>query len=428
MSAANSILKISIHDLKFGMYVSQLDRPWLDTPYSIQGIMIQSLKDIEELCQYCKFVYVDILKSDAHVIKKCTPGLSGLGIAHPTNSVNRNISHESRTVTNKTSFHGNQIYIDTHTFEEELPAASKIHNIMLDVVKELGSNYERYKTIELCDARNMAYAMRDSIVRNPDAMLLLAKLKSSGNELYDNAVHHSILLLAFGRHLGLPREELSMLGLGGLLMDIGKLQISSEITSKKGLLKGEEYILLKKHVTFSEEIIKQSGDIPQAVLEITAQHHEREDGSGYPRGLNASQLNTYARMAAIVDYYLELATSHPGLPSTSAFRVFNQLKESSRYGLNATLVEQFAHCIGVFPVGSLVELNSGEVAIVLTHSRSSRSLPTIMVVLDAHKKPYEVPETRDLKQLNPGPDGIPYTIVRDLPFGAYGIDVKNNYL
>ncbi len=428
MQANNSIFKIRVRDLKFGMYVSQLDRPWLGTPYTLQGIPIKTMEDISALERYCVFVYVDINKSESHIAKKYSPGVLGTIKIQETTKVAKNSSQTLRAVTEKTPFHGTQVYTDTRTVDEELPVATQVHHIALDVIKEIKANFERSDTLEVRDARNAVYAMSDSIVRNPDAMLLLAQLKSSGELLYDSAVNNSILLLAFGRHLGLPRAELSMLGLGGLLMDIGKLRISLEIVTKIDFLSSEERNLLKKHVIFGENIIKQSGDIPAAVFDIVSQHHEREDGSGYPRGLNANQLNTYARMAAIVDSYQELGRLQPHSPATRTFQIFNQLKELSRCGLNATLVEQFAHCIGVFPVGSLVELNTGEVAIVLTHSRSKRALPSVMVVLDANKQPYETPETRDLKLLLPGPDGVPYTIAQDLPLGAYGVDVKKYYL
>ena len=428
METSKSIYKIRVRDLRFGMYVSKLDRPWLETPYTIQGILIKTMEDILELERHCVFVYVDFNKSESHIAKKYSPSTPDIVKIHEIKKTVPRVYHTPRGPLQKTPFHGSQIYTDTRTIEEELPVAAKVHHIAQEVIKEIRTNYEHNNNIEVRDARNTVYAMSDSIVRNPDAMLLLAQLKSSGELLYDNAVNNSILLLAFGRHLGLPRTELSLLGLGGLLMDIGKLRVPPEITAKIDFLDAEERTLLKKHVTHGEEIIQQSGDIPEAVFDIVSQHHEREDGSGYPRGLNANQLNTYARMAAIVDSYQELIRSQPNSPTTKTSQVFNLLKKQSSYGLNATLVEQFAHCVGFFPVGSLVELSSGEVAIVLTHSRSKRSLPEVMVVLDTNKKPYDSPETRDLKLLKPGPDGNPYTIVQDLPHGAYGIDINKYYL
>lgn len=380
-----------VRDLKFGMYVSQLDRPWLDTPYTIQGILIKTMEDILELERHCVFVYVDFNKSESHIIKKYSPSASNTAKIHDIKRTATKVYQTPRAVVEKTPFHGSKIYTDTCTVEQELPVATKVHHIALEVIKEIKTNFEHNKNIDVRDTRNTVYAMIDSIVRNPDAMLLLAQLKSSGELLFDDAINHSILLLAFGRHLGLPRAELSMLGLGGLLMDIGKLRLPAEITTKIDFLDFEERALLKKHVTYGEEIIKQSEDIPEAVFDIVSQHHEREDGSGYPRGLSANQLNTYSRMAAIVDSYQELLRSQPNSPTTRTSQILNQLKKLSSCGLNAILVEQFTHCVGFFPVGSLVELNSGEVAIVLTHSRSKRSLPEVMVILDSNKQPYEAP-------------------------------------
>lgn len=428
ISSSESVYKIRVRDLRFGMYVSQLDRPWLETPYALQGILIRDVEDILKLERYCTYVYVDFSKSEQHIARKYQPVPQKQTVTdHPVQTAPK-VYLTPRPVTEKTPFHGNQHYVDQSSVTEELTVASQVHSLALEVIKEIKTNIERSNTFEVRDARNAVYSMSESIVRNPDAMLLLARLRSSGDVLYDCSVNYSILLLAFGRHLCLPRAELSMLGLGGLLMDIGKLRIAPEIVQNRNLFKVEERNMMKNHVAYGEEIIRQSENIPQAVYDIVAQHHEREDGSGYPRGLFANQLNTFARMAAIVDCYHELTQAQTGSATTSMLQIFNQLKVLSQGGLNATLVEQFAHCIGVFPVGSLVELNTGEVAIVLTHCRSKRTLPLVMVILDTDKKPYAEPEKRDLRLLKPGPDGIPYTIARDLPTAAYGIDVKKYYL
>ena len=186
--------------------------------------------------------------------------------------------------------------------------------------------------------------------------------------------------------------------------------------------------LMKQHVAYGETIVAESIDIPQEVLEIVAQHHEREEGNGYPRGLYANRLNAYARMAAIIDCYEELIGVRPDFPPVSAFQTFQELKELSRNGLNAMLVEQFAHCIGMFPVGSLVELNTGEVAIVLSHGRTQRLLPNVMIILDTKKQPYDAPLTLNLRSAAPASSGIQYSIAHDLPQDAYGIDAKHYYL
>lgn len=407
--------KVFVKDLAPGMFVDELDRPWLGTPYLIQGILIQSQEDIQELARHCTFVYIDSQKSDPRVIPKRAPAAA----APPA------LEDESER---KTPFHGQQVYVDTRTVEEELPAAKQVHEVAARLMDQVKRGVARDLKLDVAAAQQSVDAMRESIVRNPDALLLLARLKASGGAEYDRAIDVSVYLLALGRHLGLPKEELSALGLGGLLMDIGKLRLPPGLLSKDATFTPVEHTLMKKHVLFGEAILTRSPGIADKVIQIVAQHHEREDGSGYPRGLPGSRLNPYGRMAAIVDCYEDLVFQEPGATVASPYEALKLLRDWSRRLINATLVEQFAHCVGLFPVGSLVELNSGEVAIVLTHSRSQRFRPRVMIVLDAKKAPCEAPRMVDLRTGAPGPDGLQYEIVHDLKYGAYGIDPRRYYL
>ncbi|MEI2768807.1 MAG: HD domain-containing phosphohydrolase [Nitrosomonas sp.] len=269
----------------------------------------------------------------------------------------------------------------------------------------------------------------ESVIRNPDAALLLAQLKTTGKELYDNAVKASVHMLAFGRHLGLPRRELIVLGLGGLLMDIGKQRLPKEIQTKSSLsLKPNECKQMKQHIAYGVEIVTQLSDASDEVIKIVTQHHERENGNGYPQGLHANQIHPYSRMAVIVDCYQELMGGQPGMPGLRAFEAFKELRGNGQSGLNFALVEQFAQCIGVFPIGSLVELNTGEVAIVLTHNRTQRFFPRIMIICDIKKNPYDAPIIVDLRKTVLSPTGIAYAIAKDLPQGTFGIDAKKYYL
>lgn len=400
------------------MYVCDLDRPWLGTPYLIQGILIESQDDINELARHCTYVYVDRDKSE-------TP------VNQPLPS--RKISDAPQPIPDtdilKIPFFQTETYTDTCTVEEELPAARQAYNTAADLFSKIKENIKRNTKLNIHATHDVVDALRESIVRNPDAALLLARLRTTGQVLYDSAINNSVRLLAFGRHLGLPRKELSFLGLGGLLMDIGKLQLPKEIQAKNGFsLNSSDCKLVKQHVSYGEAIIARSKDIPEEVYKIVAQHHERENGNGYPRGLYANQLHVYSRMAAIVDCYEELIVERFGIPAARPFLALKELRDNSNRGLNSTLVEQFAQCIGIFPVGSLVELNTGEVAIVLSHNRTQRFLPQIMTILDAKKQPYAKPLTLDLRSAVTGPDNEQYTIISDLPQGAYGIDAKQYYL
>lgn len=406
-------IAVTVNQLKLGMFVSALDRPWLETPYLIEGILIKSVEDIAELARYCNHVYVDIEKSNPQAIKNYSDQSA--------------VNNSDQTIA-ATPFHGKEIYIDRCTAEKELPAAQKAYDSAIILIDDFFESVRLDIQLDIYAAQATIESLRESVLRNADALLLLSRLKHSKKELYDNALKVSVLLLAFGRHLGLPREELAELGLGGLLMDIGKVLLPPEIVSKTTSLTSQEQEILQKHVENGETILTKTPNLPEAVARIVSQHHEREDGDGYPRGLTANQLHNFARMAAIVDSYEDLTTARSGIKGLKPFQIIVELKNSARSGLNSVLVEQFAHCIGMFPVGSLVELNSREVAIILTHNRSQRFHPKVMVILDAKKQPYKIPFELDLKSTKPGPSGVPYEIVRDLPLGAYNIDASQYYL
>jgi hypothetical protein len=214
MNVNKTGVEISVENLKPGMYVSDLDRPWLGTPYLIQGILIESQDDIDELARHCTYVFVDRDTSEKSVDLPLPP---------------RKIPDADIL---KIPFFQAETYTDICTAEEELPAARQAYDIAINLFSEINVNIKRNTKLDIHAAHDVVDALRESIVRNPDAALLLARLKTTGQELYDSAINNSVRLLAFGRHLGLPREELSLLGLGGLLMDIGKLQLPKEIQLK----------------------------------------------------------------------------------------------------------------------------------------------------------------------------------------------------
>ncbi len=447
MIISNTTIKINANDLQLGMFVSELDRPWLGTPYIIQGILITSQNDIDRLKQFCSYVYVDIDRSDSFVAQKLASHMEShtpesAPLPRVTQSKEKTIpANHSSSANDCTPQSARDLeilntlapravtYSDIRTAELEIPAAKKAYGAISTLFSDINFSIEHNSKIDIRAAHEVVDTLCESVVRNPDAALLLAQLKTTGEELYDNAIKTSVHLLAFGRHLGLPRKELSALGLGGLLMDIGKLRLPKDIQNKRGFfLKPDERKLMKQHVVFGEEVVASLSDTPDEARKIILQHHERENGSGYPHGLHANQLHTYGRMAAIVDCYEELITEQPGIPGMRPFHAIKELKENAQNGLNIILVEQFAHCIGMFPVGSLVELNTGEVAIVLTHNRTQRLLPSIMIICDAKKKPYENPVTLDLRSAKQSPTGVQYAIAKDLPQGAYGIDAKKYYL
>ena len=397
--------KVSIGELKIGMFVEELDRPWIETPFPFQGFVIQSENDIKALSVYSNHVFITSAPPKT-----------------PDSPARKRFTTHAIPMDNgkKTQFHGDFFYPETISLQEEMPAAIQSYGRAEKLIEQIKLDINQNLKLDVDIARELVDVIAGSVINNPDALLILNQFKASDEEYYGRALNTAIHMIAFGRHLCLPADELSILGLGGLLMDIGQLKQSDTLKKDK---------TSDLHVLHGEQILSQIPSIPEKVLQITSQHHEREDGTGYPQGLSSNLISTYAKMAAIVDIYENMIAkgmSDPDSP-VSPFEAIKILWDLRRTWLNATLVQQFAHCVGLFPVGSLIELNTGEVAIVLTQSRTNRMQPTIMVVLDKDKQPYNEPITLDLAT-NPESNSIAYEIVRDLKPAAYNIDPEKYYL
>lgn len=397
--------KMSISELKIGMFVEELDRPWIETPFPLQGFPIKSENDIKALGVYSEHVFITF-----ETVPTPRPPTTKWFITHAIPEDNGE----------KTQFHGDYLYPDTVSLQEEMPAAIESYGRAEKLIDQIKLDINQNLKLDVDIARELVDVIAGSVIKNPDALLILNQLKTSNEEYYGRALNTAIHMIAFGRHLCLPSDELSILGLGGLLMDIGQLKQHANLKIDKAK---------DHHVLYGEQILSQIPSIPEKVLQIACQHHEREDGTGYPHGLSGNLIATYAKMAAIVDIYENMvATGISTLTSpVSPFEAVKILWDLRRTWLNATLVQQFAHCIGLFPVGSLIELNTGEVAIVLTQSRTNRMQPTVMIVLDKDKQAYDSPVTIDLAA-NPEQNTTPYEIVRDLKPAAYNIDPEKYYL
>ena len=266
-----------------------------------------------------------------------------------------------------------------------------------------------------------------SMIDNPDAMLWVGRLREEDIDAYNHSIKVTIHLIALGRHLGFPAAELSHLGLIGMLADVGKLKLPRSVLDKPGALTPAEFGRVKEHVTLGLEALRAAGDLPPTVEIGIAQHHERMDGSGYPAGLSGHEISLYGRMAGIADSFAALTSARVYANALSPQEALLALYETAGTGLHEALVEQFVQAVGVFPVGSLVELSTGEVAIVVSHNRVRRLEPRVLVLTAPDRTPLAQP--RDLDLLGRGRDDGPRVrIVRGLPAGAFGLKAREYYV
>ena len=265
--------------------------------------------------------------------------------------------------------------------------------------------------------------MIDSISRNPDACIWLARMKQEDQYTYQHSLGASIWAVALGRQLGLPKSDLRSLAIGGLLFDVGKLRVDKELLSSDKPLTDEEFQRVRDHVNLGVEMIQGSGLMNQDVIDMITYHHERHDGSGYPKKLRGDDIPVFARIAAIVDCY-DAITSHRSyaraIPPSTAIKMLYEWKDID---FQAELVEEFIQAVGIYPAGTLVELSSGEVAVVVAEYRTRRLRPKVMVLLDADKQPLAAIRTIDLLTVKETATGEPLDIVSSLEPDAYGIDM-----
>lgn len=231
------------------------------------------------------------------------------------------------------------------------------------VRKVLSETFEG-KAIEVEPFAALADNMIESVMLDSDAMKCISALRSKDAYLLEHSVNVAFLLITFGRYLKLDREMLRQLAIGGILHDIGKIKVDNKILHKPGKLTPEEFEHMKLHQAYAIEIMEQAKGLSQVSKDVCLMHHEKLDGRGYPRGLTADALPLHGRMSCIVDIYDALTATRCYKEAMSPAAAFKILLSLTPFHLDESLVYEFIRCIGVYPVGSLVQLSDGRVGIV----------------------------------------------------------------
>jgi HD-GYP domain-containing protein (c-di-GMP phosphodiesterase class II) len=430
----SSVEPVSTQNLVPGMYVAALDRPWLETPFLFQGFVIKGEQEIEELRRYCEHVYVRVEEKNARSSsarragsKERKPRTSGFALIRRAAALLRKRGEPE--VTHKQEPKPGDFYVDTIDVKVELTTAKSVYDQASTALGEQMERMRRGGKLEWSVLEQVVAPMIDSILRNRDAMTWLSRIKQTDDYTYGHSVSCGIYAIAFGRHLGLPKADLESLGLGGLLLDVGKTRLPKELLAKTGPLTSEEMTRVRAHVTHSEEIVKETPPIDARVLSMVRSHHERYNGEGYPDGLRGPDIPVFARIAGIVDFYDALITPRPYAPPISAFDAMRELDKRANTEFQAEMVEQFIQAIGVFPNGALVELSTGEVGVVIEQNRVRRLRPKVTVILGRDKQPLRAPHTANLHELPSEPsDKNAVWIDRGLQLGAYGIRPADYFL
>jgi len=406
-------IKVRIPDLEPGMYVSQLDRPWVETPYLLQGFLIETREDIDELFNHCKYVFVDVELSKPVDNQKLSPRKTELSDRE-----------KKQSLTNIKPIE----YEDESELDDELKSARENHSLLSNVAENIMLDISNNKKLELPSLKKAITPMVNSIIRNPDAFSWLTRMKHKDNYTYNHSVSTSVWAVAFGRHLGMPKKDLQSLAIGALLFDIGKMRLPEKLINNPNRFNQYEFKLVKTHVQHSLEIVRTINGISDDVVEMVKTHHERHNGSGYPDGLKENEISIFGKIAGIVDCYDAIISERPFASAISPHDAVKKFYEWRDIDFQAELIEQFIQVVGIYPVGTIVELNDGKVGVIIAQHRVWRLRPKIMLLLNENKEYYNDFDVIDLYINENDEDGNTLEIVKSLEPGMYGIDPEQFYL
>ena len=514
-----------VHALAVGMFVCELDRPWLGTPFLLEGLLIEDEEQIATLASLCEFVYVDrtvslgqyylaaekksiavnlqttktshhsatsaLLSANRQPEEKKTsqnteqrsffnvvreiqdinlhtpqsPSLNNINLNYLSQEADlspegamanltlsklikadlsrfvsglkswrpgqkrgtRNSAKTNHDATTADSAIADAVIEEKYPVEQEISVIYPTYEQTQAVTREFFNAMTEGQLVDLTKVDETLNEMVDSIERNSDALLWLARLKQTDDYSYNHALNVSIMLMALANFMALPKKQIKDLGLAGLLQDIGKVKIPKELLQKKEKITAEEYEVFKQHVDHALSLLEVTGNISSTTMIAITQHHERIDGSGYPFQLKGKQISLAGQMAGLIDTYCALTTNKAYAKSVYnqfALEKIHALRDSKFDGL---LIDQLVQFLGMYPVSSLVELNTGEIGVVIQQNSVRRLLPKVMVLLNPDKTKNEYPPTLNLINAPLTPSGEPYQIVRGLPPDSYGLNINTYF-
>ncbi len=395
--------EIDVADLQVGMFVSRLDRDWTATPFPLQGLMVRSTDDIADVRRHARRVWIDLEKStraSAFSLRAMAPVDAAVAPASG----------------------GDELSAADASFEEEVRTSAGLHDQLSGRVAGLLEKIQKGAPVSQEEVDQVVEPVVRSLIRNPDAYFWLESLRSRHHYTYTHAVNCCALAAAFGRHLGFDDAKVKSIATGALLLDIGMGAVPPDLINHRGPLDEVGRAFVERHVFEGAERLRQAGVTDADVLDMVLNHHEHHDGSGYPLRKREDEIPLAGRIAGLVDAFDAMTSERPYRRAFSRAEALQQLVKRRDEWCDADLVEQFVRCLGVYPVGTLVELNTGEVGMVMSQNPDQRLRPRVMMLTNPAKRlrAHFIPV--DLSDVDRTPSLREVHIARSLPPGSHGLD------
>lgn len=368
--------KIPVEQVRLGMHLQAFCGAWLDHPFWRTKFVLADPQDILLIRESSiREVWIDLTKGcdvEALADQSATPAETVEFIPEPAPVVQEKAS-----------------------FADEFKRAQKIVSKGREAVVSMFQEARMGKAIEAEAAAPLVEEISNSVLRNPGALISLARLKTADDYTFMHSVAVCALMIALARQLGLDEQQTREAGMAGLLHDLGKAMIPLEILNKPGKLTEEEFTLVKTHPAEGHKLLLGGTGINEISKDVCLHHHEKVDGSGYPKGLNGDSMSLYAKMGAVCDVYDAVTSNRPYKVGWDPAESIKRMAEWTGH-FDATVFQAFVRSLGIYPVGSLVRLASGKLGVVTEQGEQSLLKPRIKVFFSTKSQAYIKPETIDL--------------------------------
>ncbi|MFT6904470.1 MAG: HD-GYP domain-containing protein (c-di-GMP phosphodiesterase class II) [Oleiphilaceae bacterium] len=388
--------KISSQELCIGMYVVELDRPWTETPFLFQGFLISSSEEIDQLRQYCQYVFIDVTQTTVDYAKTKT-------------------ANQSQEVKNK------RIY--KVPVEQELAVAATHFDFAKNSINNALNSLRFSQEMNTKEIKKAVRNCVDSIVKNPNAMMWFTQIKNKDDYTAEHSLRVGIISIALGQELGLMEGELEDLGMAGMLHDVGKINIPIEVLNKEGSLNKEEYELIKTHAALGRQLLMSKSDAPPITVDVAYSHHEQMNGKGYPRGITADKIPYFAKIVGVVDAFDAITSDRVYSDARSTLEALRILYDCRGTQFDEEVVRSFIRLIGIYPPGHIVELTNGEAGIILSCQQNNKLRPKVIIVRNAEKKLCRE-RVLDLSLDQKDKEGKPLRVKEVFTDGKFGIHLQ----
>ncbi len=375
--------KISVEHLTLGMHLHEFCGSWMEHPFWRTKFVLRDQKDLDAVrASSIRQVWIDVSK-----------GLdTSEGVTQEANEAEVDRELQAAAAAEKPAAQ------EKTSMREEAARAARICAKSKQAVVSMFQEARMGKAVDAKDCAPLVEEISNSIARNPGALISLARLKTADDYTYMHSVAVCALMIALARQLGLDDEQTRQAGLSGLLHDLGKAWVPNAILNKPGKLTDEEFAEIKKHPSHGHAALLQGSGVPEMALDVCLHHHEKTDGSGYPKGLKANEISLFAKMGAVCDVYDAITSNRPYKAGWDPAESLRKVAEWSKGHFDEAVFQAFVKSLGIYPTGSLVLLASGRIGVVTEQSEKSLLAPKVKVFFSTKSNVRIKPEMIDLSR------------------------------